>query len=133
MEVNTRTLREASHRLNESSNRINSALNEVEAIRAQLREMSNIDEFRWILKKNEQSIENSFRAINRMASVLEDIGDKYDRTEDKVCDRELMAVRRLPYGTGYYHPHNVPGFKVFRRIRVNRKTLMILNFINRLR
>lgn len=133
MEVNTRTLREASHRLNESSNRINNVINEVEAIGAQLRDMSNIDEFRWILKRNEQNIENSFRAINRMASVLEDISDKYDRTEDKVCDRELMAVRRLPYGTGYYHPHNIPDFRVFRRIRINRKTLMILNFINRLK
>lgn len=130
MEVNTRTLREASHRLDAGSKKINHTLNEVEMIRAQLRDMSNIDEFRWVLKRNEQSIEEAYRAIDRIASVLEEISDKYDRTEDKICDRELMAVRRFPYGTGYYHPHNVPDFRVFRRIRRHRKNLMILNYIN---
>ena len=133
MEVNTRTLREASHRLDAGSKKINRTLNEVEMIRAQLRDMSNIDEFRWVLKRNEQSIEDAYRAIDRIASVLEEISDKYDRTEDRICDKELMAVRRFPFGTGYIPYHPIPVFTVFRRIRKNRKNLLILSYINRLK
>lgn len=132
MEVNTRTLREASHRLDAGSKKINRTLNEVEMIRAQLRDMSNIDEFRWVLKRNEQSIEDAYRAIDRIASVLEEISDKYDRTEDRICDRELMATKWIPRGGGYLH-YPVIRFDVFRRIRKNRTNLMILRYINRLK
>lgn len=132
MEVNTRTLHDASHRLMESSAKIDRTLHEVERIRYQLRELSNVDEFRWILRRNEQSIESVQRTVSTIASVLEDISEKYERTENKVCDRDLMKVRRLPRGGGYV-PHPIPHFEIFRRIRIIRRTLPVLSYINRLK
>lgn len=129
VEVNTRALHQASNELKNSSANINRTLDEVERIRHQLRDLSNVDEFRWVLIRNQQSIRSAERAIAKMASVLEEISEKYERTENKICDRELMTVRRMPRGGGYV-PYPIPHFERIRRLRVIRRTLPILTYIN---
>ncbi|MBQ2904650.1 MAG: hypothetical protein IJE48_09660 [Clostridia bacterium] len=134
MEVNTRVLSQASNELRQCSANINRTLDEVERIRHQLRELSNVDEFRWVLMRNEQSIRSAQRTVSNMASVLEDISEKYERTENKLCGRELMKNRRPQWLGGGYLPYAfVPAFVDLRRIGVIRKTLTILTYINKMK
>lgn len=133
MEVNTRVLNQASGELKHASANINRTLDEVERIRHQLRELSNVDEFRWILMKNEQSIRTAQRAVSTMASVLEDISEKYERTENKLCGRDLMTVRRLPRAGGYIPNNLIPFYTVLRKTKTIRRTLKILTYINKMK
>lgn len=133
MEVNTRVLSQASNELKHASANINRTLDEVERIRYQLRELSNVDEFRWILMKNEQSIRTAQRAVSTMASVLEDVSEKYERTENKICGKDLMEVRRIPRVVRTVPYELVPFYTILRKVKTIRTTLKILTYINKMK
>lgn len=133
MEVNTRVLSQASNELKHASANINRTLDEVERIRYQLRELSNVDEFRWILMKNEQSIRTAQRAVSTMASVLEEVSEKYERTENKICGKDLMEVRRIPRVVRTVPYEFVPFYTILRKVKTIRTTLKILTYINKMK
>ncbi len=133
MEVNTRALAQASEQLRHCARSVDRAAADVERVRRQLRELSNVDEFRWILKRNELKLEQIDTAFASMASVLETVSMEYKRTEDRICERDPMSGIRfhgifVPEWSYHYRP-----VMPLRRLPVIYTTRKILRFINRLR
>lgn len=133
--VNTRALREASSMLKYSSNKAERTLQETSEVRHRLREMSNVDEFRWAIQRVERNIADAENAISNMASVLESICDRYDMTENRVTEKADMKIRKY---SSVLHFHNFiirPNPSIFillKKAPVIRELRPVLKYINRL-
>ena len=135
MEVNTRALRDAGEALRHSSSQVNRALDEIEQIRYRLREMSNVDEFRWVIQKVERNISETENSISNMAFVLESICDRYDATENRIRDKS-GSMKRRSYRTAYLNMVVRPSPRAFvslKRTSAIREIRQVLKCINRVR
>lgn len=135
MEVNTRALRDASEALRNSSSQANRTLHEIEEIRYRLREMSNVDEFRWVIQKVERNLSETENSISNMAFVLESICDRYDATENRVREKSGSMRRRTRRAT-YLSVASLPSQSAFvslKRTPAIREIRPVLKCINMVR
>jgi DNA repair ATPase RecN len=131
--VNTRALRNASEKLKYSSNKIDRTLQETSEIRHRLREMSNVDEFRWAIQRAERNIAEAESVISNMSSVLESICDRYDATENKINENGSVKKFRIHKYAELAHWLIGPrSFILLKKMPVIRELRPVLKYINRI-